>query len=96
MVEIRPVKDKKQLQQFVQFYYDLYRGSECAVPYLYSDEMATLRSDKNPSFECCESAYFLAFREEKSTTVPTNAGTAIRCVSGGSTSLTTSRFLQHY
>ena len=65
MIEIRSVKNNKQLRQFVQFYYDLYRGNEYAVPYLYSDEMATLRSDKNPSFECCESAYFLAYREGK-------------------------------
>ena len=65
MIEIRPVKNQKQLQQFVQFYYDLYRGNDCAVPFLYFDEMGTLRSDKNPSFECCESAYFLAYRDEK-------------------------------
>ena len=65
MVEIRQVKNKKQLQQFVEFYYDLYRGNDYAVPFLYFDEMATLRSDKNPSFECCESAYFLAYREGK-------------------------------
>ena len=27
--------------------------------------MATLRSDKNPSFECCEAEYFMAFRDGK-------------------------------
>ena len=47
----------------MQFYYDLYRGNDCAVPYLYMDEMATLRHDKNPSFECCEAEYFMAFRD---------------------------------
>ena len=65
MVEIRPVSTKRELKQFVQFYYDLYRGCDCAVPFLYFDEMATLRSDKNPSFECCESQYFLAFKDGK-------------------------------
>ena len=65
MVEIRKVCTKGELKQFVQFYYDLYRGSEQAVPYLFFDEMATLRRDKNPSFECCEADYFLAFREGK-------------------------------
>ena len=39
--------------------------ADCAVPFLYSDEMATLRSDKNPSFECCEAKYFLAFKDGK-------------------------------
>lgn len=65
MVEIRKVTTKRELKQFVQFYYDLYRGSEQAVPYLFFDEMATLRRDKNPSFECCEADYFLALRDNK-------------------------------
>ena len=45
MVEIRKVTTKRELKQFIQFYYDLYRGSEQAVPYLFFDEMATLRRD---------------------------------------------------
>lgn len=65
MIKIRKVNTKKELKQFIQFYYDLYRGNENAVPFLYSDEMATLRSDKNPSFECCEAQYFLAYKDEK-------------------------------
>ena len=60
MIEIQKVTNDDQLKQFVQFYYDLYRGCDCAVPFLYADEMATLRRDKNPSFECCEADYFLA------------------------------------
>jgi GNAT superfamily N-acetyltransferase len=63
MVEIRKVTTKRELKQFIQFYYDLYRGSEQAVPYLFLDEQATLRRDKNPSFECCEADYFLAFKD---------------------------------
>ena len=62
-IDIKRVTNRKELRQFVQFYYDLYRGNACAVPYLYFDEMATLRHDKNPSFECCEAAYFMAFRD---------------------------------
>ena len=63
MIKIRKVNTKKELKQFVQFYYDLYRGNPHAVPFLYSEEMATLRRDKNPSFECCEAEYFLAYRD---------------------------------
>jgi GNAT superfamily N-acetyltransferase len=62
-IEIRPVTTRQELQQFVQFYYDLYRDNDCAVPYLYSEEMSTLRHDKNTSFECCESQYFMAFKD---------------------------------
>ena len=64
-IEIKQVTNRKELKQFVQFYYDLYRGSNCAVPYLFFDEMTTLRKDKNPSFECCEAEYFMAFRDGK-------------------------------
>ena len=62
-IEIRTVTNNKELRTFVQFYYDLYRGNQYAVPFLLSEEMATLRADKNPSFECCESKYFMAFRD---------------------------------
>jgi GNAT superfamily N-acetyltransferase len=64
-IEIIPVSTRQELQQFVQFYYDLYRGNDCAVPYLYSEEMATLRHDKNTSFECCDAQYFMAFKDGK-------------------------------
>ena len=82
MIDIRKVTTKHELKQFIQFYYDLYRGSQQAVPYLYFDEMATLRHDKNPSFECCEADYFLALRDNK---------VVGRYASVGSTSLTTRR-----
>ena len=62
-VEIRKVSSRKELRQFVQFYYDLYRGNKYAVPYIYFDEMDTLRSDRNASFECCECQYYMAFRD---------------------------------
>ena len=64
-VEIKTVESRSELRQFVEFYYDLYRGNPYAVPFVYSDEMATLRSDRNPSFECCEVRYFMAFIEGK-------------------------------
>ena len=62
-IEIRPVTSRGELKQFIRFYYDLYRGSKYAVPFLFFDEMDTLRSDRNPSFECCEAQYFMAFRD---------------------------------
>lgn len=61
-ISIKRVTNRKELEQFVQFYYNLYRGNDCAVPYLYSDEMGTLRKDKNPSFECCDAEYFMAVK----------------------------------
>ena len=42
-VKIVKVKDKKQLEAFIQFHYDLYRGNEYDVPNLHSDEINTAR-----------------------------------------------------
>ena len=64
-IEIRKVTNNQELKQFIRFYYDLYRGNKYAVPFLFFDEMNTLRSDKNPSFECCDAEYFMAFRDGK-------------------------------
>ena len=62
-IEIKTVKSKSELKQFIRFYYDLYRGSKYAVPFLFFDELATLSRDMNPSFECCDAEYFMAFRD---------------------------------
>ncbi|MCR5241276.1 MAG: N-acetyltransferase [Prevotella sp.] len=64
-IEIRTVTNNRELKQFIRFYYDLYRGSKYAVPFLFFDEWNTLSRDKNPSFECCDTEYFMAFREGK-------------------------------
>ena len=63
MIEIKKVEDLKGLRKFVQFHYDMYRDCQWAVPFLYSEEMNTLRSDRNAAFECCESDYFLAYKD---------------------------------
>ena len=65
MVEIKKVTTKKELKQFVQFRYDLYRDNDYAVPFLYFDELATLNREKNPSFDYCEADYFLAYQDGK-------------------------------
>ena len=62
-VEIKSVTTRKELKAFVQFYYDLYRNSPYAVPYLYSDELKTLTRDKNPAFAFCDTQYFMAYKD---------------------------------
>ena len=64
-VEIIKVETKAQLKAFVDFYYDLYRDCPYAVPYLFSEEMNTLRKDRNPAFAFCEAEYFLAYKDGK-------------------------------
>ena len=62
---IRKVTDKKGLETFIQFHYDLYRGDAYDVPNLHSDEVNTLSADRNPAFDFCEAQYFLAYQDEK-------------------------------
>lgn len=64
-VEIKKVESKEGLKEFVNFFYDLYRDCEFAVPYLYADEINTLRKDRNPAFAFCEADYFLAYKDGK-------------------------------
>ena len=64
-VEIKKVRSNHDLKTFVQFHYDLYRDCPHAVPYLFTDEIATLRKDKNPAFEFCEADFFLAYKNGK-------------------------------
>ena len=64
-VNIKQVKTKKELKAFVQFFYDLYRDCDHAVPFLFNDELGTLSRTSNPAFEYCIAAYFLAYKEGK-------------------------------
>lgn len=64
-VRIEKVTDKKGLEAFIQFHYDLYRGNEYDVPNLHSDEVNTLSKDKNAAFDFCEAEYFLAYKDGK-------------------------------
>lgn len=67
MVEIREIQPTKgNLLKFVHFPIDtLYRDSKYYVPPLVTDEVNTLRPDKNPAFDFCEAIYFMAYRDGK-------------------------------
>ena len=64
-VTIKQVSNRKELKTFVAFQNDLYKGNEYFVPKIFSDEMATLSSDKNPAFKFCDCALYLAYKEGK-------------------------------
>lgn len=66
MIEIRQIAPTRaNLRKFTQFQIDLYKDNDCYVPPLISDDVATLSPDKNPAFDFCESAYFMAYRDGK-------------------------------
>ncbi|HBM14822.1 MAG TPA: hypothetical protein DD381_00500 [Lentisphaeria bacterium] len=65
MIEVKEVKNKKDIKAFVEFPLELYEGNEYFVPPILRDEINTLRKDKNPCFEFCEAKYWMASRDGK-------------------------------
>lgn len=65
MIEIRQLSGRKQLECFVQFAIDLYRGNDCYVPPLIASEVDGLMADCNPAFDFCEALYLMAYRDGK-------------------------------
>lgn len=66
MIEIKTIEPTKaNLKAFTKFQIDLYKGNDCFVPPLISDDVATLSPDKNPAFDFCDSRYFMAYRDGK-------------------------------
>lgn len=65
-VEIRQIPLKKgALKKFVEFANNLYKGNDCYVPPLLMDDVNTLRPEGNPAFDFCESACWMAYRNNE-------------------------------
>ena len=62
-VQIKEVTTLKDLKAFIHFPFTLYRNNPYWVPTLISDDLNTLRRDKNPAFETCQARYWLAYRD---------------------------------
>ena len=64
-VEIKEVRTKKELKQFVRFPVELYKGNSCFCSPLEFDELNTLNPNKNPAFETCDCVCYLAYKNGK-------------------------------
>ncbi|MGL5937164.1 MAG: N-acetyltransferase [Phocaeicola sp.] len=62
-ITTKKVTTSKELKQFIYFNYELYKENAYSVPDLYDDLLSTFSPDKNPAFEFCEAAYFLAYKD---------------------------------
>ena len=62
-VEIKEVTSLKDLKKFIKFNLELYKDNAFVAPPLIADELVTLRKEKNPAFDFCESTCFLAIRD---------------------------------
>jgi hypothetical protein len=62
-VEIREISSLPDLKTFVRFPLTLYKNNPYYVPSLFTDEINTLRSDKNPAFQDGKARFWLAYRD---------------------------------
>ena len=66
MINIVEVKTKKQQKEFIDFPLRLYKGNNCFVPPLYSDEKKMFRDDFVYN-DTCKTAFWLAYRVNEQT-----------------------------
>ena len=64
-VEIKLVRSKKELNQFIWFGINLYKDSKFASIPLMMDDRLNLQKGKNPALDFCESVYYLAYKNGK-------------------------------
>ena len=62
-IDIKPVSTRKELKRFVQFPFSLYENNPWWVPPLFNGQLNTFSPEKNPAFEYCEAAYWLAYKD---------------------------------
>ena len=62
-VEIRPVRNRRELRQFVNFPERLYKDNPYYVPKLVFDQMDTLDQEKGAAQEFCDSVLYMAYKD---------------------------------
>jgi len=65
MFEIKEVKTNKDLKDFVNLPFDLYRSHNLWVPPLKSDEVKQLKPETNPAFSQVDAAFWTALKNGK-------------------------------
>lgn len=64
-IEIKEVRSKKELKQFILFPFSLYKNDPRWIPPLIRGEMDTLDRKTNPSFDHCEALYLMAYKDNR-------------------------------
>ncbi|MFH1194426.1 MAG: GNAT family N-acetyltransferase [bacterium] len=64
-VEIKKVSSGRELNKFIKFPFKLYSKNKYWVPPLLLEEKKIFRKDKNPAFDFCEAAFWLAYKDGK-------------------------------
>ncbi len=64
-IEIREVKSKRELNQFIKLPFELYKNNPYWVPPIIMEEKMTFTKGKNPALDFCDLKLFLAFKNNK-------------------------------
>ena len=64
-IELKEIKTRRELKEFIRFPHSLLRENDAWVPALDMDEVNTLHWDINPAFDHCQARYFLAYQDGK-------------------------------
>jgi len=64
-IEIREVVEKSDVKKFVDFPFGLYKNEKMWVPPIKDDEVKSLKSETNPSFEFCDAKFWIALKDGK-------------------------------
>ncbi len=65
MIQLKEIKTKKEIKQFVLFPFSLYKGNKYWVPPIVKDEINIFDSTVNPVFEHADARLFVAIRNKK-------------------------------
>ncbi len=65
MFSIKEVRTEKEIRQFVDFPFNLYKGDRFWVPPIIKDEIKQLKPESNPSMEFCEAKFWTAWKDNK-------------------------------
>ena len=65
MVTMKEVKSKSDLNRFIKFGIDLYKGNKYFCPPLIFDEKNTFDRKKNPAYDFSDSVLYLAYKDKQ-------------------------------
>lgn len=65
MIEVKEIKTKKGMTEFVKFPFSLYKNNSYWVPPIIADEVESFNPEKNPVFKHSSANYFIAYKNGK-------------------------------
>jgi hypothetical protein len=65
MITIKEIRSKKELKDFVQFSFDLFKDNPYWIPPIIADEIDNFDSSKNPAFKNADVHFYLAYKNNK-------------------------------